>query len=75
MQNVLGSTTKIIVDQKAGGNLLYLPLDKLMQMTGQGGTDPAARVPDPTPAQVQEQAAQQPSRREGMRSREREAGR
>lgn len=33
MQQVFQSTTKILVDQKAGGNLLYLPLDKLVQMT------------------------------------------
>jgi membrane protease subunit HflK len=74
MQNVLGATTKIIVDQKAGGNLLYLPLDKLIGMTGPAVD--TARIPDATPAQVQEQAAQQqPSRREGIRSREREGGR
>jgi modulator of FtsH protease HflK len=31
MQQVLANSSKILVDQKAGGNLLYLPLDKLMQ--------------------------------------------
>ncbi len=32
MQQILSSTTKVMVDQKAGGsNLLYLPLDKLME--------------------------------------------
>jgi modulator of FtsH protease HflK len=35
MQQVMSNTTKVIVDQKAG-SLLYLPLDKLMQMTGSG---------------------------------------
>jgi len=33
MQEVLSSTNKVLVDQKKGGNLLYLPLDKLMQAT------------------------------------------
>ncbi|SFN22957.1 membrane protease subunit HflK [Formivibrio citricus] len=33
MQQVFQSTTKILVDQKGGNNLLYLPLDKLVQMT------------------------------------------
>lgn len=33
MQKVMQDTTKVIVDQKGGQNLLYLPLDKLMQMT------------------------------------------
>lgn len=30
MEEVLSNTTKIFVDQKAGNNLLYLPLDKLV---------------------------------------------
>src|SRR5215212_2038048 len=35
MQNILSATTKVIVDQKAGGqNLLFLPLERLMQLTG-----------------------------------------
>ena len=33
MQSVLGNSSKVLVDQKAGGNLLYLPLDKLMQQS------------------------------------------
>lgn len=33
-QQILASTSKVIVDQKSGGgNLLYLPLDKLIQST------------------------------------------
>ncbi|QKJ65343.1 FtsH protease activity modulator HflK [Deefgea piscis] len=34
MQSMYQNTTKVLVDQKAGGSLLYLPLDKLMQMNG-----------------------------------------
>lgn len=35
MQQIMSNTTKVLVDQKSGsGNLLYLPLDKLIQMTG-----------------------------------------
>ncbi len=30
MQQVLSNTTKVYVDQKAGNNMLYLPLDKLI---------------------------------------------
>jgi membrane protease subunit HflK len=33
MQSVLGSSSKVLVDQKAGQSLLYLPLDKLLQQT------------------------------------------
>lgn len=34
MQQIYSSTTKVLVDTKQGSNLLYLPLDKLMQMSG-----------------------------------------
>ncbi len=38
MESVLSKSTKILVDVKGGNNLLYLPLDKLMQP---GGTSSA----------------------------------
>ncbi|MDO9280039.1 MAG: FtsH protease activity modulator HflK [Polaromonas sp.] len=38
MQQVYTNVTKVLVDSKQGSNLLYLPLDKLMQATGQGAT-------------------------------------
>ena len=34
MQQIISNTSKVLVDQKGGNNLLYLPLDKLMQMSG-----------------------------------------
>ena len=46
MQQIYSSVTKIMVDSKQGSNLLYLPLDKLIQMTGQVAQD-AAAVPVP----------------------------
>jgi membrane protease subunit HflK len=37
MQQVLSSSSKVLVDQKSGSNnLLYLPLDKLIQSTAAG---------------------------------------
>ena len=36
MQQVYTNTTKILVDQKAGSNLLFLPLDKILQMSAAG---------------------------------------
>jgi modulator of FtsH protease HflK len=33
MQQVLSNTSKVFVDSKSGNNLLYLPLDKLIQQT------------------------------------------
>ena len=78
MQSVLGGTTKILVDQKAGGNLLYMPLDKLMQQSAlpgpvSGPVPDAAALPRTTPTPTPEPAVTvDPSRsREGMRTRER----
>src|SRR5437667_9523362 len=33
MQSVLGSTSKVLVDQKGGNSLLYLPLDQLLKQS------------------------------------------
>jgi len=35
MQQVMSNTAKVVVDQKGNGSLLYLPLDKLQQITAQ----------------------------------------
>ena len=41
MQQILTSTSKVLSDTKGSSNLLYLPLDKLLQKSGQGA-EPAA---------------------------------
>ena len=61
MQQVLSNTTKIMVDQKNGNNLLYLPLDKLIQMTGSSST---------TPSPVVQSSAQESTPDNSMRTRE-----
>ncbi len=69
MQQVLSNTSKIMVDQKNGNNLLYLPLDKLIQMTG---SSPAAPSPV-VQSSAQESAPDNSMRtRESFRSRDRE---
>ncbi len=35
MQQVYANATKVLIDSKQGSNLLYLPLDKIMQMSSQ----------------------------------------
>ena len=54
MQQVYTNVTKVLVDSRQGSNLLYLPLDKLMQMPGAGSdamtppavtTQPAVQPP------------------------------
>ncbi len=80
MQQVLSNTTKVIVDQKGGQNLLYLPLDRLIQMSSQQAPTVAAQgtdVPLPRAAAAPENvpaapAAPDPRARETLRSRERE---
>ena len=78
MQQIMSSTSKVIVDQKGGQNLLYLPLDRIMQMatqTQQGSTvtiDTSRGTPETTQPVVPDNI---PTRRDSLRSRERESGR
>ncbi|CAM5473349.1 FtsH protease activity modulator HflK [Thauera mechernichensis] len=44
MQQVFSSTSKVMIDAQGNGNLMLLPLDKLMQQSG--GRAPAAALPD-----------------------------
>jgi membrane protease subunit HflK len=64
MQQVLSNTTKVMVDDKQGGNLLYLPLDKLMNMT-QSGT-PGQTVPQQIEQTPQRQDSTTPTRNEDL---------
>ena len=50
MQQVYSNVTKVVVDSKQGSNLLYLPLDKIMQQTQSGSADTAAAAPVAAPA-------------------------
>jgi membrane protease subunit HflK len=51
MQNIYSGVNKIIIDSRAGGNLLYLPLDKLMAAAGEGAGNAKSTKPDTeTPA-------------------------
>lgn len=77
MQQVYSSVTKVLVDSRTGSNLLYLPLDKLIQQTG---GNPAASTPAAAtnpPAAAAEPTAPPPPAdgrsRDGLRSRDRES--
>lgn len=50
MQQVLNNSSKVLVDQKGGNSLLYLPLDKLTQLASQGAAAPAQASVTPAPA-------------------------
>lgn len=71
MQQVMTSTSKVLVDQKGGNNLLYLPLDKIMQMSGPGApVGEAASMFNPKPAEATPPAAPEPTRAQQLRSRD-----
>ncbi|MGH8665397.1 MAG: FtsH protease activity modulator HflK [Burkholderiales bacterium] len=70
VQQVLESTSKIVIDQRAGGgSLLYLPLDKILQSAGTG----RAALPPSRQDATEASPAQTQRSREAFRSRERES--
>jgi membrane protease subunit HflK len=44
MQQIYSNTTKVFVDQKSGSNMLYLPIDKLMQRVSEGQAASTAKL-------------------------------
>lgn len=72
MKEVFNNVTKVMVDSKSGSNLLYLPLDKVMQLTAQPATAaPAAAASPSAPATAAPAPAT--STNNSTRSRERES--
>ena len=85
MQQILASSSKVVIDSKGSGNLLYLPLDKLIATTAPQAPGAAqeaavqqARPQAPTPAADNSPAPPRPDAlsgesrtREAMRNRER----
>ena len=73
MQQIYSGVNKIIIDSKSGGNLMYLPLDKVMQASGttvNATTAPAQAAPvAPSPST---QVPADSRARDNARSRERE---
>ncbi len=80
MQQIFANTSKVFVDTKSSGNLLYLPLDKLMQ---QGAAADAARTAPggaaATPGPASQAGSSVPTtstpaaRVEGLRNRDRDS--
>jgi membrane protease subunit HflK len=78
MQQIYASTTKVLIDSRQGSNLLYLPLDKIMQMNDHGTSGapdtavPAASGPATAPATAPGQPSLDARTRDAARTRERE---
>lgn len=71
MQQILSNTTKVLVDDKGSGNLLFLPLDRLLQAAGASVAAEAVQLP---PENIQPAAKNDDlfRSRDSFRSRERE---
>lgn len=53
MQQVYSNVSKVLVDSRSGSNLLYLPLDRLMQQAGAPAAAAAApNINTPSPSEV-----------------------
>lgn len=75
MSQVMGNISKVMVDQKNGNSLLYLPLDKLIESSRTSGAAvdaPAAVKTDPVTSQGNDNNAAQRAR-DSLLSRDREA--
>jgi membrane protease subunit HflK len=71
MQTVMNNTSKVVVDQKGGNSLLYLPLDKLQQIVSQPYSG-APEVLSQAPATTTPSTPVETRSRDALRSRERE---
>ena len=77
MQSVIGNASKVLIDQKGGNSLLYLPLDKLIQQSANaaasaaGGAAAAPATPAPAPEPPVSLDGGAARSRETLRSRDR----
>lgn len=75
MQQIYGNVTKVLVESRQGSSLLYLPLDKILQMNATGAdavNPPASTVPTPTLPQSTTLPSTDPRSRDAARSRDRD---
>ncbi|MDO8439954.1 MAG: FtsH protease activity modulator HflK [Polaromonas sp.] len=81
MQQVYSNVTKVLVESRQGSNLLYLPLDKIMQQSGASAGEPAllpgsgaaaAPVLPNVPASVPANSAADTRTRDASRTRDRD---
>ena len=78
MQQIYTNVTKVMVESRQGGNMLFLPLDRILQQVSAGGAaapqQPDAQAPAAPPASTPGSAGSADARaRDNVRSRERES--
>jgi len=72
-EQILSNVSKVVVDQKGGNSLLYLPLDKLLSASG-AGTSSNTTAPTAAPVTTLPEFDQSTDRsRDAFRSRDRES--
>ena len=72
MQQVYSNVSKVLVDSRGNSNLLYLPLDKLMQQAGAVPGAAGAPAAAPAAAETAVPAATDARSRDGQRTRDRD---
>jgi membrane protease subunit HflK len=73
-EQILSSVSKVVVDQKGGNSMLYLPLDKLINATGDGAVQKSQSLQSLNPqAAAAEPAVTTDRTRDAFRSRDRES--
>lgn len=70
-EQILSNTSKVLVDQKGGNSLLYLPLDKLMERSGAGSQPSSSATKSATQEPMQVDIDTDRSR-DAFRSRDRD---
>ena len=74
MQQVYSNVSKVMVDSRSGSNLLYLPLDKLMQQTAAtSATAAVGNVPTPAAPDAGGTQSVDVRSRDGTRTRDRDS--
>ncbi len=73
MQQIYGSVTKVLVDSKQGGNMMFLPLDKVLQMSGAESGNVVASPAVPAAPSAPAPMAPDTRSRDTTRSRDRDS--
>jgi membrane protease subunit HflK len=73
-EQIMSNVSKVVVDQKGGNSLLYLPLDKLMSMTGSTPSSNSSTSPSSVmPSTLLPEPDNSQRTRDAFRSRDRES--
>jgi len=74
MQQIYGNVTKVLVESRQGNSMLYLPLDKILQMNAAQSAEASAPTAVPLPAAPATPNLNNDARsRDAARSRERDS--